>query len=100
MPGSPGWTASTRSNPAPIDVAGHKALGAPNDDLAALIAGSRQYILDFDEAARVSSSSEELVEKMLADHEVAGSKVGIAMVLLLDGWLRWLRLCWWRGTGW
>jgi len=49
-----------------IVVAGHKAPGAPDDDLAELITGTRQYILDFDEAARVSSSREELVGKMLA----------------------------------
>ena len=49
-----------------IVVAGHKAPGAPDDDLAELIAGTRQYIIDFDEAERVSSSREELVGKMLA----------------------------------
>ncbi len=56
-----------------IIVAGHKAPGAPDDDLAELIVGSRQYIIDFDEAARVSSSREELVEKMLATHGNRGN---------------------------
>ena len=37
-----------------IVVAGHKAPGAPDDDLAELIAGTRQYIIDFDEAERVA----------------------------------------------
>jgi hypothetical protein len=51
-----------------IVVAGHKAPSARDDDLAELIAGTRQYIIDFDEAERVSSSREELVGKMLAAH--------------------------------
>jgi glyoxylase-like metal-dependent hydrolase (beta-lactamase superfamily II) len=54
-------------------VAGHKAPGAPDDDLAELIAGTRQYIIDFDEAERVSSSREELVGKMLAAHGRRGN---------------------------
>lgn len=56
-----------------IVVAGHKAPGAPDDDLAELIAGTRQYIIDFDEAERVSSSREELVGKMLAAHGDRGN---------------------------
>jgi len=56
-----------------IVVAGHKAPGAPDDDLAELIAGTRQYIIDFDEAERVSSSREELVKKMLATHGDRGN---------------------------
>ena len=56
-----------------IIVAGHKAPGAPDDDLAELIAGTRQYILDFDEAERVSTSREELVGKMLAAHGDRGN---------------------------
>ena len=56
-----------------IVVAGHKAPGAPDDDLAELIAGTRQYIIDFDEAERVSSSREELVGKMLAVHGDRGN---------------------------
>jgi hypothetical protein len=47
-------------------VAGRKAPGAPDDDLAELIGGTRQYIIDFDEAERTSSSREELVGRMLA----------------------------------
>lgn len=56
-----------------IVVAGHKAPGAPDDDLAELIAGTRQYIIDFDEAERVSATREELVEKMLAAHGDRGN---------------------------
>jgi hypothetical protein len=56
-----------------IVVAGHKAPGAPDDDLAELIAGTRQYIIDFDEAERVSSSREELVQTMLAAHGDRGN---------------------------
>jgi glyoxylase-like metal-dependent hydrolase (beta-lactamase superfamily II) len=56
-----------------VVVAGHKAPGAPDDDLAELIAGTRQYIIDFDEAERISSSREELVEKMLAAHGDRGN---------------------------
>ena len=56
-----------------IVVAGHKSPGAPDDDLAELIAGTRQYIIDFDEAERVSSSREELVKKMLATHGDRGN---------------------------
>jgi glyoxylase-like metal-dependent hydrolase (beta-lactamase superfamily II) len=56
-----------------IVVAGHKAPGAPDDDLAELIAGTRQYIIDFDEAEQVSSSREELVERMLAAHGDRGN---------------------------
>jgi glyoxylase-like metal-dependent hydrolase (beta-lactamase superfamily II) len=56
-----------------IIVAGHTAPGAPDDDLAELIAGTRQYILDFDEAERVSTSREELVGKMLAAHGDRGN---------------------------
>ena len=56
-----------------IVVAGHKAPGARDDDVAELIAGTRQYIVDFDEAERVSSSREELVGKMLAAHGDRGN---------------------------
>jgi glyoxylase-like metal-dependent hydrolase (beta-lactamase superfamily II) len=56
-----------------IVVAGHKAPGAPDDDLAELIAGTRQYIIDFDEAERASGTREELVEKMLAAHGDRGN---------------------------
>ncbi len=56
-----------------IVVAGHKAPGAPDDDLAELITGSRQYIIDFDEAERASSSREELVGRMLAAHGDRGN---------------------------
>jgi glyoxylase-like metal-dependent hydrolase (beta-lactamase superfamily II) len=56
-----------------IVVAGHKAPGAPDDDLAELIAGTRQYIIDFDEAERISATREELVEKMLATHGDRGN---------------------------
>jgi glyoxylase-like metal-dependent hydrolase (beta-lactamase superfamily II) len=56
-----------------IVVAGHKAPGAPDDDLAELVAGTRRYILDFDEAERVSTSREELVGKMLAAHGDRGN---------------------------
>ena len=56
-----------------IVVAGHKAPGARDDDLAELISGTRRYITDFDEAARVSATREELVEKMLAAHGDRGN---------------------------
>jgi hypothetical protein len=56
-----------------IVVAGHEAPGAADDDLAELIAGTRQYIIDFDEAERASSSREELVGKMLAAHGDRGN---------------------------
>jgi hypothetical protein len=56
-----------------IVVAGHKAPGARDDDLAELIGGTRQYIVDFDEAERVSATREELVEKMLAAHGDRGN---------------------------
>ena len=56
-----------------IVVAGHKAPGAPDDDIAELIAGTRQYIIDFDEAERVSATREELVGKMLAAHGDRGN---------------------------
>jgi glyoxylase-like metal-dependent hydrolase (beta-lactamase superfamily II) len=49
-----------------IVVAGHKAPGALDDDLAELLTGSKQYIIDFNEAAEASASREEFVEKMLA----------------------------------
>jgi glyoxylase-like metal-dependent hydrolase (beta-lactamase superfamily II) len=48
-----------------IVVAGHKAPGARDDDLAELIVGSRQYIKDFEEAAQLSVSRDDLVERML-----------------------------------
>jgi glyoxylase-like metal-dependent hydrolase (beta-lactamase superfamily II) len=54
-------------------VAGHKAPGAPDDDLAELITGSKQYIIDFDEAAEASASRDELVDKMLAVHGDRGN---------------------------
>jgi len=56
-----------------IVVAGHKAPGTPDDDLAELITGSKQYITDFDEAAEASASREEIVDKMLAVHGDRGN---------------------------
>ena len=56
-----------------IVVAGHKAPGTPDDDLAELITGSKQYIIDFDEAAEASASREEIVDKMLAVHGDRGN---------------------------
>jgi len=56
-----------------IVVAGHKAPGTPDDDLAELITGSKQYIIDFDEAAEASASREEIVDKMLALHGDRGN---------------------------
>jgi glyoxylase-like metal-dependent hydrolase (beta-lactamase superfamily II) len=56
-----------------IVVAGHKAPGTPDDDLAELITGSKQYIVDFDEAAETSASREEIVDKMLAVHGDRGN---------------------------
>jgi glyoxylase-like metal-dependent hydrolase (beta-lactamase superfamily II) len=56
-----------------VVVAGHKAPGAPDDDLAEIITASKQYILDFEEAAETSGSREELVEKMVAAHGYRGN---------------------------
>jgi glyoxylase-like metal-dependent hydrolase (beta-lactamase superfamily II) len=56
-----------------IVVAGHKAPGARDDDLAEVITGSRQYIVDFDEAERNSTSAQELVDRMLAIHGDRGN---------------------------
>jgi glyoxylase-like metal-dependent hydrolase (beta-lactamase superfamily II) len=56
-----------------IVVAGHKAPGARDDDLAELLGGTSRYITDFDEAARVSATREELVAKMLAAHGDRGN---------------------------
>jgi glyoxylase-like metal-dependent hydrolase (beta-lactamase superfamily II) len=56
-----------------IVVAGHKAPGSRDDDLAELITGSRQYITDFDEAEQASGSPQELVDRMLAIHGDRGN---------------------------
>jgi hypothetical protein len=56
-----------------IVVAGHKAPDAPDDDLDELITGSKQYIIDFDEAVEASASRDELVEKMLSAHGDRGN---------------------------
>jgi glyoxylase-like metal-dependent hydrolase (beta-lactamase superfamily II) len=56
-----------------IVVAGHKAPGTRDDDLAELITGSKQYIVDFDEAAEASASREEIVDRMLALHGDRGN---------------------------
>ena len=49
-----------------IVVAGHKAPGAPDDDLAELIAGTRQYIIDFDRLDKETTTADELYWQMLA----------------------------------
>jgi glyoxylase-like metal-dependent hydrolase (beta-lactamase superfamily II) len=56
-----------------VVVAGHKAPGAPDDDLAEIITASKQYIIDFERAGDASATRDELVEKMLVAHGDRGN---------------------------
>jgi glyoxylase-like metal-dependent hydrolase (beta-lactamase superfamily II) len=44
-----------------VVVAGHKAPGAPDDDLAEIITASKQYIIDFEQGAEASATRDELM---------------------------------------
>jgi hypothetical protein len=56
-----------------VGTADHQTSGQPARRGQPGVAGTRQYIIDFDEAERVSSSREELVKKMLATHGDRGN---------------------------
>jgi glyoxylase-like metal-dependent hydrolase (beta-lactamase superfamily II) len=48
-----------------IVVAGHERPGAPDDDPAAILGGTKGYIRDFEQSLSESRSAQELVDKMM-----------------------------------
>ena len=56
-----------------ILVAGHQDPAASNTDVAGMLAASRQYIRDFDEAAAAAGSAEELIAAMMSRHGDLGN---------------------------
>jgi hypothetical protein len=70
------WIASVEQiealNPA-IVVTGHKRPDAPDDELAAILGGTKTYIRDFDQSLSGSHSAQELVDKMMVLHGDLGN---------------------------
>ncbi len=56
-----------------IVVAGHKRPGAPDDDPAAILGGTKTYLRDFEQALSESQSAQGLVDKMMAVHGDLGN---------------------------
>ncbi len=56
-----------------IVVAGHKRPGAPDDDPAAILGGTKTYLRDFEQALSGSRSAQGLVDKMMAVHGDLGN---------------------------
>ncbi len=61
-----------------ILVAGHKQPDAPDDAIAAILNGSRDYIRDFATAAAAASSADEIVAAMTAKHPDRGNPTALA----------------------
>jgi hypothetical protein len=54
-------------------VAGHKRPDASDDDLATILDGTHDYIRDFRDAVKTSTTAEEVVEMMKAKYDQYGN---------------------------
>jgi glyoxylase-like metal-dependent hydrolase (beta-lactamase superfamily II) len=63
-------------------ITGHKDPDAPDDDAGRVIDQSRRYIEDFEQAAAISATPRELIDRMLARHPAYGNRYTLFVAAL------------------